>query len=299
MCNNKFISILVALFSLVWLTGAGWLPLAGVVAPTFQGPGDVVSGAIMWWGLRSYNLARAGNPAISLCDHTGANCADVSTDVVTGNLNSPGTRGADNCNVLTTCIVAAVYDQSGSNSCTGVAPCTFNSGTQPTFKLNCSGSGKPCLQCSGSQFLRSTLTPTGAGAQPFTNVAFVTRTGAFTTTGSWFGNDGDAIRIGFNNATNTVISFAALNGPTATASDNSQHSIQAFVSGASSFFTIDGVDGSTGNTGTNALGTSVLRLCIDGNGNFMTGNFFEQGIWAATFTGTQRTNISNNATSYW
>jgi hypothetical protein len=87
---------------------------------------------------------------------------------------------------------------------------------------------------------------------------------------------------------------------TEAATDSAQHSVQSFINSTASFMTVDGVDGSPGGgVGTNALGTSTLRLCVDGSGNFMTGNFFEQGIWAATFTGTQRTNISNNATGYW
>ena len=37
-------------------------------APTYVGPGDVVSSASAWYGLRAYNAADRGNKLADICD---------------------------------------------------------------------------------------------------------------------------------------------------------------------------------------------------------------------------------------
>ena len=70
-------------------TGAG-----GVIASaSYTGPGDVVSGATAWYGLRAYNntLANAGATTTAVIDVLGATTATGCTIYLLGN----GTGGLD------------------------------------------------------------------------------------------------------------------------------------------------------------------------------------------------------------
>src|ERR1039458_4959338 len=100
----------------ITVTGGGY---AGIL--------DVQGSPTSCWSLRACSAATRGAAAISLCDHSGANCADVLTDATTGMLTGSLTRGSDNCAVLTTCIVAEMYDQTATAN--GMI---FNT-TAPTF----------------------------------------------------------------------------------------------------------------------------------------------------------------------
>ena len=113
----------------------------------YAGPGDVVSGAKMWWGLRAYSLATAGTKAANICNASDANCADVNTlangdfDVATATgspLNWGGAGG--------TCTIKTLYDQTTGNNCTA-ATCNLTQtiiGFRPTLAFNCIGT-KPCM----------------------------------------------------------------------------------------------------------------------------------------------------------
>src|SRR5216684_2329881 len=81
---KKLASLFVALFSLVWLTGAGWLPLAKSGAAVYTGPGDVYGTAIAWWGLRAFSTADRGSRLINICDPSNVTCADWSSSASTG-----------------------------------------------------------------------------------------------------------------------------------------------------------------------------------------------------------------------
>src|SRR3974390_3161095 len=64
--------------------GGGFGPAAG--GGPYVGPGDIVSGATVWYGLRGYSAAYStgSNPAVDLVDQAGAN-------TITINIKSDGT----------------------------------------------------------------------------------------------------------------------------------------------------------------------------------------------------------------
>lgn len=88
--------------------------LSGVfpaVTASYTGPGDIVSGAFAWYGLRGYNAAYTGH-AIRIVDSGGSNATDI--DILSG--------GSLDTATLTTWIgthgtasVTKVYDQSGNS----------------------------------------------------------------------------------------------------------------------------------------------------------------------------------------
>ena len=92
---------------------AGWLPL-GKATVSYQGPGDIVAGALWWGGLRAYNAAYAtgANKAIRVCDTaSGVTCSDVNI-LSNGYVDRASAVALAQC--ATSCNVATIYDQSGN-----------------------------------------------------------------------------------------------------------------------------------------------------------------------------------------
>lgn len=128
------------------------LDAAGGGGGSFAGPGDAKA-LTAWWGVIAYSAASAGTKAIQLCDSAGANCADVNTDAVTGVLSAPGTRGADNCSVVSTCKVKTIYDKVGTLDLTQAT-----AGNMPTLTPSALGS------CYGITFTAANSTELNSGA---------------------------------------------------------------------------------------------------------------------------------------
>src|SRR5215475_13389161 len=142
----------------------------GVPPVVYNGPGDVVSGANNWWGLRAYNAAAIGNNAIRLrrdSDNAEQNIATVSG----GGLDSSAIttfKGAANL------FVVKLYDQTASaNDLT-----QSTAANQPQFLLSVLGS------LPGIFFVRaSSLYLVGSVhslSQPYTTSTVTQRTGSFT-----------------------------------------------------------------------------------------------------------------------
>src|SRR5215472_18681035 len=83
-----------------------------ISAPTtaYQGPGDIVSGATAWWGLRAYSAANIGTAIIRIRDTT----ANVESD-----FNAISTGLVDTVGIATFLgghggIIVKYYDQSSN-----------------------------------------------------------------------------------------------------------------------------------------------------------------------------------------
>jgi hypothetical protein len=270
-------------------------------AAAFSGPGDVVSGAKAWWGLRAYSLAQAGTKAANVCNSGDANCANVNT-LANGNFDVATAQGAPlSCGGGGgTCTIKTLYDQSAALSCTGSVACDLSNATpasRPTLVFNCLGS-LPCMAFSGTQSLSQTITFAAANAQPVTLSAVQMRTGNFTTSQSTNATTSvNGPELGFGSSANTAAIFA---GSTVTlaATDSAAHAIQGLFSGASSIINVDGVDSTPGNAGAQGLQFET-EFGGDGFGVSMVGRMFEGGNWSVGFTGTQRTNMCHNQFTYW
>jgi hypothetical protein len=263
--------------------------------PAFTGPGDIVTGAAAFWGLRAYSAATRGTPAITLCDDTGANCSNVSTNATTGALNNPGTHGTNNCATSGTCLISAIFDQSGAGNCSG-SPCNATQATvakMPALNFTCVG-GQPCMVCNGSALVAPVP---NSIPQPLTVIGVADRV----TSGGlapWYGDDNEQLEIGSFNVANEGYLFAG-SFVTVSLSDNAFHAIQGVFNGASSTFNFDGTS-ATLNPGT-ASASSAHNICGDNNGNdrHFTGNLSEAGIWPIGFNSTQVTNVNANQHSFW
>jgi hypothetical protein len=132
---------------------------SGAVAPTYTGPGDIVSSATAWYGLRAYNAAYAtgSNNAVNVrraSDNGTQNIVILSTgalDIATANTFA-GTDATASCTIATT-----------------VATCTGASSTPHTGStITGSGVQTPCIVTSVGSFTggAGTVNLVGIGTSP-------------------------------------------------------------------------------------------------------------------------------------
>ena len=263
---------------------------------SYTGPGDVVSGAKMWWGLRAYSLATVGTKAANICNSGDANCADVNTlsngdfDVATATgapLNCGGAGG--------TCTIKVLYDKIGINC--AAANCDLTQTTianRPTLVFNCVGT-KPCASFNGtSQRIISGGSATSV-SQPVTlsAVAINNNTGAQRSILFFAGN---TLQIAYSSANNAQL-FAGSNRGAA-ASTSAFHALQGVANGASSDINIDGT-ANTGTAGSNALSGTISMGDNGGSSQWFNGGITEAGASPSAFSSGQSSSMSSNQHSYW
>lgn len=278
---------------------------------TYQGPGDIVAGAQVWWGLRAYSAADRGNKLINICDASLGNCKDWFSDSTTGKLVATTLTGGTDCTAVNTCKIKIWYDRSGSNLCSA-APCDFNIIANPaTLTWSCIN-GLPCAvfnSAGPSNYATAASSLTIAGGTPFTMSSVANRTD--TTTGGILGVGstnfgflayaaGAGIIAMFNNTSSTV----------ANVTDVNFHAFQALFNGASSILNCAGSAGtscSTSGTETTtnpgALGITSGQIMtlgeLNGASNLMDGDICEVGEWNTGFSSGQRTSMASNQYTFW
>jgi hypothetical protein len=279
---------------------AGCLSLLGVggpcgASPTYVGPGDVVSSASAWFGLRAYNAAYATGlgKIANICNPSDAACADVFSNA-SGNLNL-GTIGGVTCaNSVTVCTIKTLYDQSGTLQCSGAA-CNATQATianRPTLQLNCFGGTKFCGSCGATTRMDSATATTIN--QPYTYVAFGLRPGS--ATGPILTNtDGTTFtRVIYFSAANTAAIFSTTSA-TATATDNVSHALLGMFNTSSSKMVVDGA--STAGLVGAGNSTGFWTICTD-TGTHLTGFFAEAGAYSGDQSASA-TSLSTNQHAYW
>lgn len=260
-------------------------------AAAYVGPGDVVSGAIAWGGLRAYSVAKAGNRFANVCNSTGGvdvGCADMVTSATTGAV-VPATVSGIPC-PGTNCTIRTLYDQTGNTNCSGTA-CDWTQATvanRPTFSISC-GTVSICMTfpASVNAFLQTANTLTQA--QPFTVVAVTTQTGA--------SGGGTAI---FNSVTGLLYStgnnsFSASCGTTSgplAVNNNTYAAIALSCNGASTVVYYNALNHAWSAGVTGFSGQSYL-------GQFGNLNEDEIGVWAAAFNSTQAAAMISNQRTFW
>lgn len=254
-----------------------------VGSAAYAGPGDIKSGAYLWFGLRGYNTAYTGNIA-DICDQaTGATCV---TATWAGSTLTIPTVGGSACNNTTNiCVIKKAYDQSGNGR--DVSQGTL--ANMPVLALNVVGS-RACMQFAGSQFLfnASTITTTA----PFTVSMVVNNTGG----GGYWANTG-AFNLYSTSAGANTIRFSAGTLADVSMTDNAFHAVQEIGNGASSDIYIDGVSNVV-NAGSDS-NTNVWLVANNSFGGLLTGYICEQGFWNSAFSAGEKSNMNANQHSYW
>jgi hypothetical protein len=266
----------------------------GARAPViYTGPGDVVSGANGWYGLRAYSQAVAvsGHKLINISRASDSHTCDiiVATSGGLGNTANCST-GGDNgqsagsfCNA-TTCVAVTLYDQIGTKDVTQAT-----NASRPTLNLNCTNS-LPCLQATATQNLTST--GSNIASQPLTMSMVGERTGAFTTLSTIFGGSGANCELGGQNAANTWILFCGTTVGVGSIADSVWHSLNVTANGASTVFNADGNE-TTISAGANPINNNIFVT------NNMVGNVSEAGYWSGGWTTLQRNAMCHNQRLYW
>jgi hypothetical protein len=266
----------------------------------YTGPGDIVSGAKVWVGLRGYTAAIASGgttPAVRLI-RTDTHQCDVliASNGGLGNTSNCST-GGDNatavatwCNA-TTCNIDIFYDQSGN----GFNFQANGPSNRATLTLSCLSS-LPCADfTSAAAYYQATITDT---AQTLSYSYVVERTGNTSA-------QNDLYCLGNCTFFDTTANIGAYFGNTGEASitNSAWHAVQIIVNGASnSAVAVDATQTTGLNMGTATTGANFwLGSQNSGGTNPLTGKLTEAGMWGpgTAFTGTQQTNMCHNQFTYW
>jgi hypothetical protein len=252
---------------------------------TYTGPGDIVSGAYAWWGLRAYSAATIGDDCIELrrdsdnALQTFVTLSDGSLDVA----SISTFKGAANLFVRT------LHDQTGN----GRHHIQATNGDQPEFFLAGLGSLPVIGSPGGDNFMATSGTHTIA--QPFTVSAvafFDTIAGLYCFYGSGSGNT-KAGRRG-----NAAIIDAGTEG-TAPAHSAGWHAVQDIFDNASSDIVFDGVS-NTVTSGAISPSASTLYFMVNApSESVWLERIVEQGIWASAFAAGKKTEMDTNQQAYW
>lgn len=272
----------------------------------YVGPGDAVSGATFFYGLRGYNAAYAtgSNAAVNIrrasdnhqCDLLITTAGGIGNTANCGTGGDNGQSDASFC-TSTTCWVTEAYDQTG-NGWHVVQTTAVN---QPQYVMSCIAS-LPCMtfiSASSTNLLSTTLLLTVN--QPNTLVGVGDRTsgtGYQTILASGDGNN----QLAFGNAANTVLVYGGTTVPAnATASDNAWHSFIGPLNGASSLIYVDAVSTSQ-NTGTFAFqpdATDGIYVGSAGAGQFVDGHIVETSLYPSGLSSGNATTLCHNQFVYW
>ncbi len=262
----------------------------------YAGPGDVLSGAIGYWGMRAYNAAYIGGNAIQLVDGSGLSFTNITT-VAGGGLDETAIQ-----TFLTnhggTGYVDILYDQIGTKhliqGAVSKMPTIQQSGIGSRSTLKFVAASNQLLLCSATNYVE---------AQPFTFSVVCNRTSAIATNGCVAvvsSSGGDAIY--YRAAAGALFIDAGLvNTVTAGVSDAAWLSVQALFNATSSTSTVNGTSSGTTSTGTQALvSTNSATIGNDGTGGgYFEGQIAEFGIWPGNNSGSFAGLTTNQKTSFW
>jgi hypothetical protein len=289
----------------------------------YSGPGDVVSGALVWYGLRAYNRAYATalGKIAQVCLPSGGGCFDVAS-TASGNFNLAGVAGLSTCNNTTVlCTVQTLYDQSGANACGGGVPCDVTNSThadQPILVLpgGCTpttgtfDASKFCLStgsgASSPRVLVATADLTSGSPQPFT-VSVVYDNPTRDSDETIFGSNNygwPVIAVGYSGPGIVAISAGVSPATVAGVAEGTYHAVQTVFNNATSDIYVDGTSHAPLNIATGSAMTTnrilVLNVASPGTIGF-TGLSVEFGLWpsSVTWTTTQSGAMNSNQHAYW
>ena len=266
---------------------------AGGGAP-YVGPGDVVSGAMVWYGLRGYNAAFSGNVA-TLCDSaTGStSCANATWSGST--LTLPNILAAPCNNSTNICVITKMFDQTGHGF--DVTQATL--ANMPILVTSCLGS-LPCIGSNGSTWLTNATGPTG-----------VTNTGSYSWVAQQTSSSNAAVITNVCGGSECWLAF--LSGPVIEINLNSSTTDQAAV--LNTWYAAQGVGTgvvavvSANGTATSGVVTTSTILGAQAFAGFnpgggFTGQVTEGGAWDLAFTAAsggagQTKNMCLNQVAYW
>jgi hypothetical protein len=293
---KKLSALALALVSLLWLTGATWLPLFVPAVVTYQGPGDVYSSG----ALGAYSCSEAYNAAYATSLGSACDVVDTATGLVTCtyHFQSNGMVNPTECNTtgkscFTACRVAKAYNQVTPGTL-DVVQATLASMPGLTFSSTPTGT-LPAIDCTiGTNPLLAT-SATVTQAVPLSGFSVFIRSSG-TSIGGALGGNTTIILPGSGAGANLAL---VLNGGslTAAATDAAWHAVGGLTNGTgtSSAINVDGAD-TTGATGLGGFSSNNIRLCRAA-ADPQSGLIAEAVIWSTATSPTNRNSLNTNAHS--
>lgn len=303
---KKILALVVALCLAPIGAQAWWQSVAqqsvGAAPAAYVGPGDVDSGAVLFYSCaRTLNIANAStstnlcdlvanaSPTVVICTLRGTTTGKVDLTLCADGVTVPATV----CGALPggVCNVSKAYNQvaPGTNDVTNAT-----AASQPKLTFSALG-GLPGMTCTNGA--GSTLTTTGTITQnaPYSILAVSTRTPSSATEGGIFGESGGgSTTFEYPTVANSVSYRAGVSLNTVTASDAAFHSLIAVApSGTNSTVVVDGSGTTAPPVGTNI--TVAMRLCRSANTTAsLNGTIMEAGLWNSAFNSTVYGNVNTN-----
>ena len=282
--------VVVAQAQMMSLTGAGGKFKAsggggGPPPPTYTGPGDIVSGATFWGGLRCYAAANASANAIRIRRASDNTETDVALDASCDLTDVSGTFCA-----ATTCYVKTLYDQSGG---AGSDATQTTAGQQPQLVFSCIGT-KPCMRFVAANTTFVASNNPGAYVNPVSLSATMKCNGSAATLAS--------VDIGLNLYCAGGDAISGDNGDiTVAATDNVWHAVQYVLqkSPTNSNLSADGTTTTNPVSFGAFLNDLHFGVFADGVNGPMDGDATELGAWSAAFSGGNIAAICQNQQAYY
>lgn len=257
-------------------------------AAAYTGPGDLVSGATAWYGLRAYSAAVAATGTQKAINIRRASDQATTDILILPNGNLDVATATTFCNA-TSGFITAWYDQSGNgNHAVQATPAS-----QPQLVFSSIG-GKPAVVFAGAQLLSGGSFT--AFAAPVSMSAVVARTAAFTVGAVLTAGTGTVLEVLFANANQISIYNGAQLFVAAT--DSIAHAMQFLFNGASSVISVDGAE-TSGNAGTTNLAAAPIYIGARSTLMNLTGPIGEAGMWPVGFTAPNRAAMRANQKTYW
>lgn len=270
---------------------------------TFQGPGDIVSGALIWGSVaRVYNASLA-NTSTLMADLVDSTTGTVAVCTLrgssTGFVDLTGSYCVGSLTPTAACLAAAggacrvskVYDQIG-----GLVGWVNTTNSQRPILTFSALNGLPGMTGTSAGNSNLMTVATFSQSLPLTLVVVANRTTGFTTINSWMGSSGGANNtcIGFTGTTAVAgISGNCAAFATQSASNSNFHSLIGTSDATNCVMNVDGTDGTPGACGAAAWSGNTSRIMRSSGGNSADGVGMEFGQWPALSSG-QKTALSAN-----
>jgi hypothetical protein len=278
---------------------------------SYTGPGDVVSGATAWYGLRAYTAAIAAAHTQKLINIRNTSTSEtcdviVATNGGFGNVaNCSGSSSGDTVAVFCaesggSCTVTEAYDQTGG----GFNVVQATAGNQPALLLSgCGftfGGGGPCLSFTGAASFCLIAASAPTLTQPFSFSGVVNYTTIASNSVLIAVTSGASTPLMGARATNTILVSTSGTNLTEAASTATWYAEQGVVNNTSSVIAANGTS-TSGTTGTGVASTAMTWGCVSNGNQALPGFSTEAGIWGNNvgFSGTQITNMTSNQRTYW
>lgn len=302
------LAVLLACTAAIAQVGLPWpgpgTPNGGGACVSYTGPGDLVSGAVAWWGIRGYACANTSGStkAINIKRASDSETCDVLINS-SGQLgNTTGCSGADNgvstvtfCNA-TTCTIPKWYDQSGNGR-----DVTNNSAGTATLTPSATIASQLVTVSTSGYCTAATLSVPQIVSFSYVHKLSSGSGGLQTAAGL----DPTPTQVGVDTNGTQVFVYAGTLQEHSGINSTIWHANQSILNGSSSQISLDG----TAFTGlAPGAGSSTARvLCFLAADTadtlvFNGGQVREMGIWpnaaAATFL-TNLSNLNSNQHTYW